>query len=252
MKKLLLIILCASTQMIGNAQETEKKDIKKEVTVDVDDQEGRVKKVVKVKVNENGKEKVMEWDSSQGEMPEGMKEMMDDVNVIILDGGDSSSKHKDRSVSIDKEVINGEEQITVKIIETDIEGEKKVILWSGKESDEKPAEIEEALKDSEQKKSRSKFSIRKERFSDQSPSLGVMVEPHLDGMIIERVIEGSVASQSGLLEGDIIYQVNDKMIGNRLQLKDAIESNAGKQVSIKYKRDGTSQDTMVKLDEKKE
>jgi hypothetical protein len=60
-----------------------------------------------------------------------------------------------------------------------------------------------------------------------------------DGVLVTSVIENTTASEMGLQEGDIIYEVNDKVVTNTEELREAIgSSKAGEEMKIEYLRDG--------------
>ena len=151
MKKYILVLLTLSLCFsfnYANAQETKKKDIQKEVKIQVDKVNGVMVKTINIVVKEDGEEKVMTWKGSdEAQIPEEMKQYMEDVEVIIEE---TVEMEEDEKMEIEKEIIvevdEEEKQIKIKVIEN---GKEKVMVWEGDDEKEMPAEMKEMMEDSE-------------------------------------------------------------------------------------------------------
>lgn len=78
-------------------------------------------------------------------------------------------------------------------------------------------------------------------FKEEKPKLGVNIEDaeNNTGVKINSVTENSAAAESGLLSGDIIYQVDDKKIATVNDLIEAVQSHKpGDAVTVHYLRNG--------------
>ncbi len=78
-------------------------------------------------------------------------------------------------------------------------------------------------------------------FKEEKPKLGVNIEDadNNEGVKITSVNDNSAAAESGLLNGDIIYQVDDKKISTMNDLIEAVQSHKpGDAVTVHYLRNG--------------
>ena len=87
---------------------------------------------------------------------------------------------------------------------------------------------------------------------DEKPHtfLGVVSDKANGGVKITEVVKGSAAENSGLLKGDIITKIDDKIIGTPDDLMKIVRSHKPKdEIKIYYTRDGKSKDAKIKLGE---
>ncbi len=118
-------------------EESNGTDITKDVTVHIDGKNKSSKKVKIVK-SENGEEHIIEWEgNNDNEIPAEIKKELDDVKVIIRDGGKTS-----------KSISRQEKQVKIRIKEDD--GTEKIMEWNGE--GEMPAEIKEHMESAEARK----------------------------------------------------------------------------------------------------
>ncbi|MEO8412064.1 MAG: PDZ domain-containing protein [Ginsengibacter sp.] len=83
--------------------------------------------------------------------------------------------------------------------------------------------------------------------------LGVLTDKSGDGVAITEVVKGSSAEKSGLLAGDIITKLDDKIIASPADLMDAVKAHKpGDAVKVYYVRDNKKKDTEAKLGETKQ
>ncbi|MGH2649130.1 MAG: PDZ domain-containing protein, partial [Ginsengibacter sp.] len=82
--------------------------------------------------------------------------------------------------------------------------------------------------------------------------LGVLTDKSDDGVKITEVVKGSAAEKAGLLKGDVISKLEDKVITSPEDLMDAVRSHkTGDEVKVYYSRDSKKKDVKVKLGETK-
>jgi serine protease Do len=82
--------------------------------------------------------------------------------------------------------------------------------------------------------------------------LGVSTTENKDGVIIEKVWEGSPAEKALLLKDDIIFKVDNQTIKSTEELKDYIRSKkAGDKVKVQYIRNGKKLDVLATLETSK-
>lgn len=169
----------------------DKREENVEIEVTANDNE-EIKKY-KVKIIENGKEEVIEW-NGEGEMPDQMKKVMDQTEVIIKTEGDGNAKQF--------RITNAEEMGI---------DESEVIV---------------------------KRNLNRGQ-------IGVMISDTKGGVQILSFPENSTAKAAGLLIGDVITGVNDKVISSMQGLVDALTPyKPGDVVSINFVRG----DRMMKKD----
>ena len=174
-----------------------KKAQKREENVEIEITANDAKEIKKyrVKIIEDGKEEMIEW-NGEGEMPEKMKKVMDDTEVIIkTDGSTKAQKFK---------IVNADEM-----------------------------GIDESMVIMEKNTNRGQ--------------IGVMISEAKGGVEILSFSDNSMAEDAGLLVGDIITGVNDKVVSTMQGLIDALSPfKPGDTVSINFTRD----DSIMKKDVK--
>lgn len=75
-----------------------------------------------------------------------------------------------------------------------------------------------------------------------SPMLGVASEPRDGGCALVEVVPGSAADNAGLRVGDVITEINGRMVSDHEQLSSAIRlMKIGDQVPVEYLRDGKAE-----------
>ncbi len=89
--------------------------------------------------------------------------------------------------------------------------------------------------------------LTKEELRDQGErSLGIY--PVSMDPVIQQVVEGRPAKTMGLQNGDIITEANGNPITHSQQFVDIIKSNAGKDIAVKWNRNGAELSGVVKPD----
>lgn len=121
--------------------------LKEEIMIDVEvevDEEGNDKTVVKERrqykmmvKDENGEERMLEWDG-QGEMPAEMKKYMDDNDIQIRTSEKKVMK---------KKIKKKEKKEDIEMVFIDEDGNKQVLNWDGQ--GEMPAEMKKHLDENE-------------------------------------------------------------------------------------------------------
>ena len=172
----------------------EKREENVEIEVTANDAK-KIKKY-KVKIIENGKEEVIEW-NGEGEMPGKMKKVMDETEVIIkTDGSDTPQKFK---------IVNAEEM-----------------------------GIDESIEMVEKNNNRGQ--------------IGVMIGEVKGGVEILSFPEDSMAKAAGLLVGDVITGVNDKVVSSMQELINALTPfEPGDIVTINFVRGDDMMKKEVKM-----
>ncbi len=172
----------------------EKREENVEIEVTANDAK-KIKKY-KVKIIENGKEEVIEW-NGEGEMPEKMKKVMDETEVIIkTDGSDTPQKFK---------IVNAEEM-----------------------------GIDESIEMVEKNNNRGQ--------------IGVMIGEVKGGVEILSFPEDSMAKAAGLLVGDVITGVNNKVVSSMQELINALTPfEPGDIVTINFVRGDDMMKKEVKM-----
>lgn len=81
--------------------------------------------------------------------------------------------------------------------------------------------------------------------------LGVLINDHEDGARVLEVNADSPAESAGLQEGDIIYRIDDKVIGDSKDVINAVRRHkAGDEISIRFLRNGERERASVVLGKK--
>jgi PDZ domain len=80
---------------------------------------------------------------------------------------------------------------------------------------------------------------------------GVSVEEAANGVSVIRVSRGSPAEEAGIRDGDVITEVDGEAVTTPDELADAIRAHdPGDEVTITYTRDGGTNETTVRLDDR--
>lgn len=190
--------------------------IEKRIEIRVDADDSNVKKKYKIKINEDGQEKVMEWEGD-GEMPEEIKKHMRDVDheIIIMDGAKANIINKSRT--------NG-----AKVYRYDSSGN---VITS---DDDVQIFIEKDVEDKHSNGNRAQ--------------MGVMIEETIEGVKITEFIEGSPAKEAGMRIGDIITKVDDVHIATVKGLVQSLSPyEVGDKIKVKYVRNGKEKKAKIKL-----
>jgi len=164
----IIFILCLLPFLAFGQGTTIVKEIEKEVSVDVS-QDDNGRRDVKVTSSTNGDEKVFEW-KDNGTIPEDVKAQLisEGIDINILDGAEKII-NEDVEIHIDRKEMTSPKNVVIKMIED--EGDTQVLEWNGdgempKEMqvllEEHDINIEEMGDDSQIKKSQIKM-IKKER-----------------------------------------------------------------------------------------
>ena len=185
-----------------------------DIDIDID-----TEKQIRLKIlDENGEEKLLEWDGD-GEMPAEIKEELEKEGIqigsgdLIFIGDDGDSKVLTRKT----------EKYKIKTI--DENGTEKVIEWNGE--GEMPAEIKEH-KDKVRGKHGGKHRKAKVKMKSSKGSngnraqLGVMIENDDKGVKVIDIIKGSAAEAAGFEKGYIITKADGKDVNKIEDLLDAL------------------------------
>lgn len=168
--------------------------------------------------DDDGNEKVIEWDGNEGEMPEDIRKLLEEEG-IELDGdhemifiGDDGEVQE-----IDIKKSSKKQQYILKSI--DENGEERIIEWNG------VGEMPEEFKKAEEGSKKEIRVIKKKSKKSNQGQLGVMVEDTDSGLGVRviDVIQNSPAAAIGIKEGDIIPQINRKAVNSIDELLSALE-----------------------------
>jgi len=189
-----------------------------------------------------------------------------DIEVEIEKAKKSGSSEK--AILDDGTVIKSivrEKKMTGVKIESEENGEKKVMIWDGE--GEMPAEMAEKLKhldintertiigdeetmritidaeEDENSEINETYTIEEsvvvKHKSENKISLGIMIEDDSQGVIVSDIVPGSTADNIGLKKGDTILQIDDSYIFNTEMLISALSRfDKGDSARITYLRDG--------------
>ncbi len=215
----------------------------KQVTVNVEEVDGKEVKNIVIKMKEDdGTEKIMEWNG------EGTEEKM----VKIISRGDDNHTiiELNEELEIPAEVREKLEKHGIKLGEgnayffSDDDDDEIVILKDGKEikwQSDGNSEEDKVIK------TRTR-TIHTDASSERKKALlGVMVQNHINGIEVVEVMENTAASNAGIQNGDIIFKVGSKTVGSVLQLNHELKSYEGKTAKIKVLRNGKEQLMKVAL-----
>lgn len=71
-----------------------------------------------------------------------------------------------------------------------------------------------------------------------------------DGILVSQVVENGPANKAGVLEGDVILEVDGRKVTNASQFRAYVASQVpGKQIKLKINREGRNRDITIKLEE---
>jgi regulator of sigma E protease len=87
--------------------------------------------------------------------------------------------------------------------------------------------------------------IPKAELTDLAERTFGVYPPHMEPYI-EQVVPGKPADKTGLAPGDIITEANGEKITHSQQFVDIIKTNAGRDISLKWNRNGTELNGIVK------
>lgn len=264
-------VVVIEKSMDENGQVVEKKVVKegeeaKAYLEDMGEQElldgqgvaGAMKKQIRLKVkDEEGNEKILEWDG-EGEMPEGMEELLKNEDLQLGELHTSESKEIELDVDVQKEG----DMTKIKIVQTE-NGEKEVLEFEY-EGDEIPEEIRKELEKrginlDQEAPENGGTMIKVEKKTDKpskpattkKAQLGVNIESHPIGVRISGVLPESSAERAGLKTGDIITQVNDQKVAEVEELVNAIRGKKpGDVIIVRYDRGGQMESQEVVLMER--
>lgn len=232
------------------------------------------KKVIVVKkiVDENGQTTTQREEASGAEADALIKKLKEDGSLEGVDidieienakKSGSTSKSVTEDITVEKTIEDGKEITTYKI-ETEENGEKKVMIWKSEDGD-MPEEMAKKLEHIDIKSERSKDGkevmimidaehdedneihethtvekrIRIKKSSDNKVSLGVMIEDDGEGVVVSEVVQESAAQKAGLKEGDTILKVNGQYVFNtEMLLKVLSKFDKGDKIKVTYLRDG--------------
>ena len=232
------------------------------------------KKVVVIKktINENGQTTTEREEASGKDADALIKKLKEDgtlegidIEIEIEEAKKSGSTSKTllQDVTIEKSMEDGKEMTTYKI-ETEEDGEKKVMIWKG-DGDDIPEEMAKVLEnidvetehindgkeiritidteedeDTETHKSHKvekRYTIKKS--SDNKVSLGVMIIDDSAGVVVSDIVDDSTAQKAGLKKGDTILKINDNYVFNtEMLLKALSQFEKGDKIKVIYIRNG--------------
>ncbi len=218
---------------------------------------GTMTKQVRLKVkDEDGNEKLLEWDG-EGEMPEGMEELLENQDIPLGEMRATESREIEMDVDVKKEG----DLTKIKIVQT--ENGKKEVLEFEYEGEEMPEDIRMELEkrgiNLKQEDADGATMMKVEKKADSSrkksaakkAQLGVNIESHPIGVRISGVLPESSAERAGLQTGDIITQVNEEKV---VEVEDLVNSIRGKKVGdviiVRYDRGGQMESQEVVLMER--
>ena len=197
------------------------------------------KEQYKIKVkDDNGEEVEMIWDG-EGEMPEEMKELMDEHDINIS----TEQKQIRKKIKVKK---NG-----------DVGGQEMEFEFDGEEiPDEVKMELEKHGIDlteivSADGEKHVKVVTSKPPQKAKKAQLGVNIEDHPAGVMVANVVEKSAAAEAGLLKGDVIYQIDDTALKTIEELVGAVGTyKPGDKINVAFQRNGENMSKTVTLKER--
>lgn len=233
------------------------------ITIDEGDQDqSEDKKAYKViSIDEDGNEKIIEWDG-EGDMPEEMKRMKEEHGIH----GHTVKKKKIIKIEEEKTINVKEGSKVIKIKKKKDGKETEEVIEIG-ENDELPDEVKQMLKEngidleSLPEKGKVRIEIEQDKDGNQTrkeveieeihehhgdkdmhqnkAQLGVMIENSDNGVKVIELIKGGSAESSGILVNDIITKVDKVEVEDMDQLIDMLsDKNPGDQVKLTMIRDG--------------
>lgn len=185
--------------------------VEEQIEIRVHEDGANTQKMYKVKVIENGKEKVMEWDG-KGEMPAEMKDRMDKVDhrVIVKKNGQNDARLENMRRTNGKSVDRFDNQGNRMTSDGDV------------------------------------FILEEE--NSNKAQMGVMIDETSAGVRISSFLDDSPAKEAGMESGDIITTVDGQHIATMTGLISTLSAyKPGDKVKVKYMRDGKEKSTKIKL-----
>ena len=193
--------------------------------------------------DEEGNERVFEW-SGDGEMPEEMKELLEENDIDIDMDIEFNEKFEGEAIEID-EVIDEENVKHINVIKTDGDEKRIEIILEG---DEIPADVQEMLEEEnifimmdEGEEGEVEVIVRTESNDSHSnkAQLGVLIEAAENGVGVRDVMEGTAAEEVGIQKGDIIQKINDVPVKSIEELLSALKPfKPGDNVVVEGLRNG--------------
>ena len=222
-----------------------KKKVKKEesvsLEVNVDMVDGKEVTSYVLKETIDGKTKVTKW-NGEGEMPDNLKEHVENVEIQRMDGEGMESK---------------EEKVI--IVEMDDNGEKKIMKWNSDEEmseemkkvlDENEIEI---LEDGDVKVKKQKVYKLKgdSKYYDVKVRMAIGLDPSADGVKVSYVEPDGPAGKAGVKENDTLIKIGEQMIFTEESVYKALSNyNPGDEASVIVLRAGKEVNLNVKLEGK--
>lgn len=230
------LVIKDSDGTIHEMNNNEELRVEQEEEVIIENGEKKViKKIRIISLDENGKEKVMEWEGNENdevpaEFAKHLKELESEDSEII-----EKKSTKEVSVKVNQ-TEDGKKQVVIDILEN---GKKQLIEFIS-ESDDIQSEIDQKLIDvgiNDTSEKEVEIIIEEKEKSQKRGSLGVSIQDHEDGVFINGIVGNSAAELSGIEGGDIIQFVNEKKINTTKDLVAEIGSfYAGDSLKIKVLR----------------
>lgn len=208
-----------------------------------------------VKIDDDGNEKILEWDG-EGEMPQEMRELMEEHGIE----GKMKVKRKKIMIEddVDVDVQDGTKKIKIKKKEN---GNETVEIFELNEGEEMPQEVLDLLKehdvDLDNIPEDGKVRIRIEKDSDgniredhgatmikkmvpqNKAQLGVMIEDSKAGVVVVDLVDNGAAKNAGVLVDDVITKVDKVVIKTYEDLVNALaDKEVGDKVKLTVLRDG--------------
>ena len=245
--------------VVETEAEAEGEEIEIEVEIQSDSDDGNEntwveKKKYKIKVlDDSGNENVIIWNSDD-EMPEDMKNLMEEHDIDFTVKGKSNKKII--MIDTDNNVIKEEKQ-SFKMKFVDEDGNVQLYEWDGTgEMPEKMKKLMEAheMESIELHGDGEHDVIRIVEDGNQNKAqLGVMIENAEGGVMITGFIEGSNAAKAGLQKGDVISMFEGEQISDMDALIEAIgKKEAGDTIEIAYIRGDLERNIEVELTARKQ
>jgi len=237
------------------------------------------KKVIVVKkiIDENGKTTTHREEATGKDADALIKKLKEDgslegvdIEIEIEKAKESGSSTKSvlEDITIEKSIENGKE-VTKYKIETEENGEKKVMIWKSDDG-EIPEELAKKLEHIDIKTSGTKDGknvmiiidaegdedteihethkfekrIHVKKSNNNKVSLGIMIESDSEGVVVSDVVEDSAAQKAGLKDGDTILKINGKYVFNTEMLLDVLSQfDKGDKIKVSYLRNGKEKKT---------
>jgi DNA-binding protein H-NS len=191
------------------------------------------KKIVKmIQKDDNGEQKVIEWEG-EGEMPDDIKKVLEehdiDIDVVM-----QNNEEKEMTVTMDR---SSDTNTKIKIMKSYDGNEKEIDI-----------DMEGDILSDDMKKFLEENGIQLKNIRSTTAQLGVFIESEVEGVRILDIVEGSSAEEAGLQVDDIIVSINDTKMNSIEELMSKIrEFNPGDIVKVTYLRDSKIENIEVAL-----